>query len=301
MAVTSVYAYSVRGGRTQDGRRDYEVVYKVTTDSKLDDPIKVFAGSNIPQYADAYTFGTSQDLGVSMQTMECDYWERETTSTLFRVTCTYSNRPTRGGRGGSIDITQSQDDPTLFAPRIYGSFVSELVPLTHEVVPPYSAIVNPLGERIRGAEISRSHRALNIELTKRTFSGLEVEPPVMNSVAFFGGAAKTWKLESAEFEQVYYGATKYYEVRYSFLYDSTGWDFKPKVEGTFYQVSGITHSVASDTGFAYGDGYINLNEAGELTSAGVPLFYGVPPCTLPAWTVLKSIDYGAVLGVPTSL
>lgn len=305
MAVTSTKVYGVSGSRDREGNRRYTVTYKVETNDVTDDPIKVMAGAGVPPYADPYTFGTSQDLLATRDSIECDYWDREATAKMFRLTAMYSSSPVVG----RPDVSGAENNPTLLPPRIYGSFLKEIVPLTHkdgEANPEdRRPIVNPVGEPYRDALKAEAHQDMTIELYKTTFDPTAIEEHVesINSSDFFGGIQQTWKLDNVEWEQVWFGTVKYYSVRYKFLRNRKGWRFRPRLEGTKYKdAAGNIVAFKSDDGFMTGDGYGNLNEDGTKRAAtSDPLFVGISPCTIAAYRVHPMIDFGAVLGVPTSL
>ena len=306
MAVTSTKVYGVSGSRDREGNRRYTVTYKVETNSVNDDPIKVMAGAGVPPYADPYTFGTSQDLLATRDSIECDYWDREATAKMFRLVAMYSSTPVVG----RPDVSGAENDPTLLPPKIYGSFIKEVVPITHQDGHEDPAererpVVNVFGEFFRDGTKAEAHQDMTIELYKASFNPTLIEDYVecINSAEFFTGAARTWKLDNVGWEQVWFGAVKYYQVRYQFLRNRKGWDFTPKVEGTVHEDTiGNIVAFRSDDGFVHGDGWGNLNEDGsKRTFPFGPLFYGIAPCTLPAWKVYPAIDFGSVLGVPVSL
>ena len=300
MAVVSVYAYSVAGSIDGDMHRTWTVTYKAETNSKLDDAIVVIKGSGIPLFADAYTFGPSQDLGATRQSLSCDYWDRDSSALLWRVTAVYSSRPLKGiqGRHGVPESTDpiNVDDPSTWPAKLSGSFVHVIEKVKQDEFG--NSVVNSAGDRFPDAVKRVGHRTLNIEKTYATFNVTNVDDAInkINGTTFFGKGPGFWKLMEAPHEEVYYGTRKFYDVRYTFELNPDTWAFQPENIGPRYKdASGNLVRFTDDYGF-------DLGGLGPLNTDGTKRAFGADPQILvfdPGFALDGSVNFPLLLDIPS--
>lgn len=307
MTITAVNEMGITGSIEADGIRSYDVSYLVESDSRNDTVVQV--ASALPAHYSTLAFKGTVDEGVQLKRYNVSYLQERESTKVWKAICQYDNRPLSGGGGsGSIAPGQQIDDPTLWQPKIWGSFVGQVVEIERDYQG--KPVRNPLGDKFRNAYRTKAQPELNIEKTYFSINLVTIGNALdkVNAVQFFGGDVGTFLLETVEWQQVYHGLAKYYQVRYRFLYSPVGHRFRPRLEGTRYYIDTTDkeiESVRSDTGFAFGDGYVNLEADGTLRDAGLdPLFYGVlatdGSTVAPDGIIIyDSIDFISVLQLPS--
>jgi hypothetical protein len=243
MAIVSFSELPQRTGGTQaDFKRRYTRVFKVYSDDRDDGPKTVAAAIGLG-IGSTYAAGNDSDAGSFVQSIEA----RETgdllagMGLLWHVTVQYDG----------VDPTQdgAADDNPLNKPVewTYGTNRFERV-VDKDVNG--TAVLNTAGQPFDPPlVIDDSRPVIQATRNEATFSpaAAYAYKDVVNSAAWFGGAAKTWKCNAITARDAWHGtAGKYYVVDYEFEYNPNTWQKTILNHGLFEKVSGALKPILAD-------------------------------------------------------
>lgn len=307
MTITAVNEHSGRGGFDSAGHRNLVVLYKVETDEKTTGPLSVIIDDDLPGYLDSYTYGGEIDTGSYRHSIDAQLSELGESWKIWDVTVTYSSRPLN-----SPDplFLSNVTDPTTLPAKLGGSFIKTLIEVDRDRNG--TAVRNVVGDKFSGMtrdesvsdiQVERNYSASTFDLPAFTDSG-----DAINSASFFGKGVRKWKYSHFGWEMLYWGRTPYFRCTFGFETKINGddWRFKPPNEGPRYKALAADTEAGkkfvSDDGLEYGNGIGNLNANGTKRATNLaPLYYDGTVSGLDPFEVYNEIDFGAVLGVPTTL
>lgn len=203
----------MRGRIDGKNTRTYTRTFQVKVSAKSDGPAVVLAATGIPRFGDQYVTGTEIDLGARCVTRE--YQETESPY-LRRVQVEYSSE--------SPDPTKQDENPLLRAADIDYSFAKYSKPFTRDV--DGRAVLNS-AELPYDPPIERDDTRGILIITRNEPVFLnaiaDAYQDSVNSDAFFGRPAGTWKCQPMRARPAYENGVAFIVVTYEFEYRKEGW------------------------------------------------------------------------------
>lgn len=283
-SVRGIKAEGREGSRSLEAR-EYNVIYLVTTDDRLDGPNIIMSAFGIPSIGDIYVAGNDSDSAAVVVNKTCSPvspWE-------YEVPVTYS---TEVGDEDLQNLTQQIDNPLLAPAEVTYGFQERriLVPGRYNdpIGPPgdkawQQGIFAPNGELFEPQpEMDISEPVLTVKRNVQTISG-EALMGLANCVN-----SDTW--QNAEPRQLRLKAPQanrhfnknigfYWEVSYSIAFRWETWDVQVLNQGHFYWTGGKPTSVWSTTTLpkvkkllSGEPRLVNLTTNGDINTTSTPTF-----------------------------
>lgn len=281
---------TVRGislvGRTNSldvsGVKEFQAIYKVTSDDKRDGPGQARVAFGVPQIGDTYSAGNDFDgscvvVGKEVNDVDLCEWE---------VVVTYSNDVPEGDPVGFT----YQDNPLAKPAEIGYGFQNRrvLIPGRYNdpLGPPsdntwQQGIFAPNGELFNPQpEIEISEPILTIKRNVNPLPNLLVLANCVNSDFFQGATPRQLKFNAPQAARQWHKSIGFFwEVSYSLVYRWETWDIQLLNQGTYYFSGGKPTSVWSTTQKrltkedVHGNPLIvNLTTNGDINTTATPTF-----------------------------
>lgn len=262
MAVTAVNAISSTLKITDDRERQYTVLYEVLTDSRTDGPKTVASAGGLPSPGTSYSYGDETDVDALCIGAAGDIGYRDLGESrkVWVVPVLFGTAGITGGSNSDGSSGPQQiDGPWVVSGDTVGRMVAKLSDL--DGVP----LCNSVGERFIPAPESQLNMA-TVKLSRKTsslnFLDWLTTVDAINSTAFWGQVAYTWKCLRWTWSVQWRGFNAYVQNDVELQYNASGWKFAPVDYGKRY----IDPLDAFN-----GDGstkYKPIRQQGELSSEG---------------------------------
>ncbi len=258
---------SGKGGsiKRKDSVRDFDIIYKVTTDSRSDGAIVVINASGIPRLGDPYNIGNEYDPGSTVTGITAD--ETDDSMNIWEVTITYSSVQ---DKDDDLPLNPLDRDPVVKLTFINtrevarGTFDTKSPPTSPTSGVSYfaTALRNSAGEIFNPPpERDRSRPVLSITRNEEFIKPTELMDfaDTVNSLDFLGAPPRTVKMTAPAADLLKENDQQYWQVGYAMEYNKETWDFELPDEGSYYNDS-------------TGGGQINANstDAKEFAVEGHP-------------------------------
>lgn len=234
MSVTAVNPIHSSLTITDDRERSYTVTYEVVTDDRLDGPKTVASAAGLPSPGAQYSYGNESDpdalcIGAAGEIQLRDVQQ---TRRVWTVPVLFATTGVSGGSGGDGQSGPQQiDGPWIVSGDTSTRMVAKLSDL--DDVP----LTNSAGERfVPAPETPLTQGA--VKLTRKTsslnFLDWLTTVNAINSTAFWGQPAYTWKCAKWTWSVEWRGVSAHVKNDVELLYDAAGWKLKPVDYGHRY-------------------------------------------------------------------
>ena len=234
MAVTAVNAISSTLKITDDRERQYTVLYEVLTDSRTDGPKTVASAGGLPSPGTSYSYGDESDVDALCIGAAGDIGCRDLGESrkVWVVPVLFGTAGITGGSNSDGSSGPQQiDGPWVVSGDTVGRMVAKLSDLDN--VP----LCNSVGERFIPAPEAQLNMA-TVKLSRKTSSLSFVDwlttVDAINSTAFWGQPAFTWKCLRWTWSVQWRGVSAYVQNDVELQYNAEGWKFKPVDYGKRY-------------------------------------------------------------------
>lgn len=236
---------SGKGGsiKRKDSVRDFQIVFKVTTDNRSDGAVVVINAAGLPRLGDPYNIGNEFDSGSTVTGIVAD--ETDDSLNIWEVTVTYSSvqdkdddRPLNPlARDPVVKLTftnvrevarglfntQSPPPPPAGGVSFYDTALSNSA----------GEIFDPPPERDRSRPVISIVR--NEEFIKPT--ALMDFADTVNSIDFLGAPPRTVKMAAPTADLLKENDQQFWQVGYAMEYNKETWDFSLPDQGTYFNNS----------------------------------------------------------------
>jgi hypothetical protein len=281
MAVTAVRQISSTLKIGDDREREYTVLYEVQSDAPTSDgPLTIASAASLPSPGVQYTFGSESDPDAVCIGAAGDIQYRDVSDSrrIWVVPVKFATTGVTGGSGQDGQSGPQQiDGPWVVSGDVTGRMIAKLSDLDDQ------PLTNSAEERFVPALESQLNMA-TIKLSRKT-SSLDfltwlTTVDAINSAAFWGQLAYTWKCLKWSWSVQWRGSNAYVQNDVELQYNASGWLVKPVDFGRRYvdvldpfNDDGTTkYKPVKQMGELSAEGVFLDGQGGLLTAGATPVF-----------------------------